>query len=308
MRLALTSGAAPELALEALDQACRARGLDGVEWVVPPTEAPDALLEKIRGSGARVLAVRTLFLDPRFASGFARLSGELEVPVSVAEVPSDEQALRGLAERFAETGGRLLLSHATNLEALLALVERIEKTGLERALGLAWDLRPSTERLEDAGALVFAARELLGLVRLYGGGPEQKDQEGRGVGPLFTELAVSGCAATTVLCPSTEAQRPRWDAWLHSKKLAGCGSKVDARTVALDVRDVEPRDRLETILGTYRSLVPGGTLRLTVDHDPSCMYHTLRATEPEGSFDFELLESGPTTWRAKVTKAEPRSA
>ncbi|MBI2393053.1 MAG: DUF2249 domain-containing protein [Deltaproteobacteria bacterium] len=70
----------------------------------------------------------------------------------------------------------------------------------------------------------------------------------------------------------------------------------------VDVRDVEPKDRLETILGAYRVLRAGATLRLTVDHDPSCMYYMLSATEPEGSFTFRKVDDGPEVWSAEVTR------
>ncbi len=70
----------------------------------------------------------------------------------------------------------------------------------------------------------------------------------------------------------------------------------------IDVRPVAPRDRMETILDAYRELAPGGTLHMTFDHDPSCMYYTLQATEPEGSFAFDRLEDGPEVWRVDVRK------
>ncbi|MEP6861257.1 MAG: DUF2249 domain-containing protein, partial [Deltaproteobacteria bacterium] len=83
---------------------------------------------------------------------------------------------------------------------------------------------------------------------------------------------------------------------------SGCGHAASTREHALDMREVEPRDRLDTILGAYRSLIPGATLHLTLDHDPSCMYYTLEATEPARSFEFQVVENGPETWRAEVTK------
>lgn len=70
----------------------------------------------------------------------------------------------------------------------------------------------------------------------------------------------------------------------------------------LDVRPVEPKDRLETILGAYEALAPGEALELTVDHDPRCMYYTLRATRGEEEFSFAYLEDGPETWRVEVTR------
>lgn len=70
----------------------------------------------------------------------------------------------------------------------------------------------------------------------------------------------------------------------------------------LDVRPVEPKHRFERIMGAYEALEPGQTLELTVDHDPKCMYYTLRATRGEDAFRFEYLEDGPVTWRVNVTR------
>jgi uncharacterized protein (DUF2249 family) len=71
--------------------------------------------------------------------------------------------------------------------------------------------------------------------------------------------------------------------------------------VALDVRPVEPRDRFETIMGAYEALPVNGVMELTVDHDPRCMYYTLRATRSE-AFEFEYLEHGPEVWRVRVVR------
>jgi uncharacterized protein (DUF2249 family) len=73
--------------------------------------------------------------------------------------------------------------------------------------------------------------------------------------------------------------------------------------VHLDVRPVEPKDRFEAIMGAYESLGPGATLDLVVDHDPKCMYYTLRATRGEAEFTFRYLEDGPEVWRVEVTRA-----
>jgi uncharacterized protein (DUF2249 family) len=73
-------------------------------------------------------------------------------------------------------------------------------------------------------------------------------------------------------------------------------------TTHLDVVNVAPKDRFETIMTAYDGLPGGGVLELTVDHDPSCMYYTLRATRGEGSFAFDYLERGPETWRVRVEK------
>lgn len=71
----------------------------------------------------------------------------------------------------------------------------------------------------------------------------------------------------------------------------------------LDVRPVEPKHRLETIMGAYDALGGGETLELTVDHDPKCMYYTLEAMRSDDTFTFEYLESGPEIWRVEVHKS-----
>lgn len=70
----------------------------------------------------------------------------------------------------------------------------------------------------------------------------------------------------------------------------------------LDVRPVEPKDRLETIMGAYEALPPGATLDLTVDHDPKCMYYTIGALHGEDTFSFDYVENGPEVWRVEVRK------
>ena len=72
--------------------------------------------------------------------------------------------------------------------------------------------------------------------------------------------------------------------------------------VRLDVRPVEPNNRIECIMGAYEELPASETLELTVDHDPKCMYYTLRATRGDDAFSFDYLEEGPETWRVQVRK------
>ncbi|MBV6522481.1 MAG: hypothetical protein MNPFHGCM_02629 [Gemmatimonadaceae bacterium] len=72
--------------------------------------------------------------------------------------------------------------------------------------------------------------------------------------------------------------------------------------VPLDIRPVEPKDRFERIMGAYEALPVDSTLDLIVDHDPKCMYYTLRATQGEGTFRFEYLDEGPEVWRVHVRR------
>ena len=70
---------------------------------------------------------------------------------------------------------------------------------------------------------------------------------------------------------------------------------------SLDVRPVEPKHRFDRIMSTYDSLAAGSTMELIVDHDPVCMYYTLKMTRGADTFSFEYLEEGPEVWRVNVT-------
>lgn len=78
--------------------------------------------------------------------------------------------------------------------------------------------------------------------------------------------------------------------------------------LALDVRPVEPKDRFERIMAAYERLATDQVLELTVDHDPKCMYYTLKATRGDAAFTFDYLERGPETWRVRVRKTAPGGA
>ncbi len=303
MGLSLTSTAALHLDSETRGAACAARGLDGQELVLTASEAVEALAGDVGADAAHVVALRVPSMDRAAAPAVALLAAHWNVPVSI---PRDAPASRDVAATgriFRAAGARLYLGHGTSIPEVTATLAAIDEAGVADCVGLAWEVQPSLEDLADAGAVLFTARDRLGLVRLYGGGPEQHDQHGRGIGTLLTDLAMARYAGPIVLNPSAPAHIPRWHRWLASRKAAGCGSASDAKEVVVDVRDVEPKDRLDTILGAYKSLRKGATLKLTVDHDPNCMYYMLEATEPAGSFEFRTTESGPETWRAEVRKA-----
>jgi uncharacterized protein (DUF2249 family) len=70
----------------------------------------------------------------------------------------------------------------------------------------------------------------------------------------------------------------------------------------IDVRPVEPKDRIGTILGAFDALAAGDTVELVVDHDPRCMYYTLEAMHGGAAFTFAYLEEGPEVWRVAVGK------
>lgn len=308
MKLSLSAAAAPGTDLDALDAACQARGLDGIELVIASAEDARSLPARVRAARARVVALRAERLDDDAAGSLAHLSGELGVPVSAPRDEVTRGSLPKLARVFADAGGTLLVGFGADLEEVIAVTAALQSAGDPPSVGLAWELRPGLEDLGASSAILLAARRYLRLVRLYGGGPEQHQQDGLGIGPLLVDLAISGYGGPIVLTPSAPAELPRWRDWLASRKGAGCGSAHPSGEHEVDVRDVEPKDRLGTILGAFRALPLGATLRVTLDHDPSCMYYALEESEPAGTFSFRKIGDGPEVWGAEVTKRAPPAA
>lgn len=157
--------------------------------------------------------------------------------------------------------------------------------------------------MEDVAAGYAAALNeglLIEHITLRGSGAEAAFHEGKGIGSLMSRLAIDGYTGTLLLARSRDAAKPIWRTWLLHRQAWGCGSKP--KKVTVDVRPVEPRDRFETIMGAYNSLGSGERMHLIVDHDPKCMYYTLRATRGEASFTFDYVENGPETWQVMVRK------
>lgn len=68
---------------------------------------------------------------------------------------------------------------------------------------------------------------------------------------------------------------------------------------ALDVRDLAPARRHETIFSAYRDLAPGAGFILVNDHDPKPLRYQFEA-EHAGQFTWQYLESGPEVWRVRI--------
>ena len=68
----------------------------------------------------------------------------------------------------------------------------------------------------------------------------------------------------------------------------------------LDVREMPPRIRHETIFERVDQLATGETMRLVNDHDPLPLRYQLDATRP-GQFRWTYVEDGPETWAVDIT-------
>lgn len=281
--------------LAELDALARRRGLDGLELL-------EADLSEARNAAGIYVESASLLGSERVARASARLGA----PVIAGRRSVHASAIAELDELYASAGGQLCVTHGTDAEEAAELTAAIASAGASH-VRTAWELRPRVEDLGDAAAVLLGASETLAYIRLRGGGPELSAHDGAGLGELLGKVALSHYSGTIALAPSADALVASWERWLTRTGKSGCGSAQGEADMHLDMRPVEPRDRLETILGAYRALAPGRTLHLTLDHDPSCMYFTLEATEPEGSFVFQRVVEGPEHWTVDVRKRERRA-
>lgn len=240
MQLGVSSRAAPDLALDALLEGCRRRGLAALELAagdahgVAPGMADEAIAAVRRRAaevGVRIAGYRADGWPAAEADALARLAAALGAPL-IVPIPQDVSAagLEPLARHCAERGADLLLAHASDPAAATAAAQLA--AALPGDVGLACELDPGRDG--SAGAL-RAAGGRLRYLRLRGGGPEAARQEGQGVGALMARLALARYAGPLVLLPSTAQYRVAWGAWLGRRGGWGCGSKVaDAALVSLD--------------------------------------------------------------------------
>ncbi len=302
MRLAVSRAAAPEMSLSRLVELAKERGLDGVEVKLSELEEARAL------PTGRVVGLRAGTLAEVASVETAKAAASLGAPVVAPRGAVPAAAVRELGALYAREGARLLLSHATSALEAAELVEAITDADAA-SVGLAWDVAPKTDDLREGPGILLAATGMLGYIHMRGGGPELADEDAVGTGELVTSIALSGFGGVVTLHPSTDDRGEDWDRWLHGKIKNGCGTAYEKKAklsdIVLDIRPVEPRFRLDTIMGAYHALAAGKTLHVTFDHDPSCMFYMLQATEPEGSFEFVKKDDGPEIWRADVTKRTP---
>ena len=69
----------------------------------------------------------------------------------------------------------------------------------------------------------------------------------------------------------------------------------------LDVRPMRKPDKHPTIFAAYDDLPAGGSFVLVNNHDPRHLHDEFESEHP-GSFGWEYVESGPRTWRIRISK------
>lgn len=70
----------------------------------------------------------------------------------------------------------------------------------------------------------------------------------------------------------------------------------------LDVRELAPAQRHESIFARYDALRSGASFVLVNDHDPKPLRYQFEAEHP-GEFIWDYLEVGPEVWRVRIGKA-----
>ena len=69
----------------------------------------------------------------------------------------------------------------------------------------------------------------------------------------------------------------------------------------LDIRPIPPAQRHPLIFDHFESLAPGEAFVLINDHDPKPLYYQFQA-ERTGTFRWEYLESGPKSWKVRISR------
>jgi hypothetical protein len=243
MQLALSTAAAPDLALPALLDACRRRGLAGLELAAGHAHGvhsglADAALRQIRNraaeAGVPLLGYRVENLDEAGQPGTCRMAATLGIPLIVPLGALSAPELPALAARVAAAGAALVITHPTTVRDA-ARAHGLVTDGASPAAGSCWEVRPGADLEHHARPVLAAAGHSLRLVRLRGGGPEAASQTGQGVGSLMAHLALARFRGPLVLAPSSPRFHQAWRAWLGRRGGWGCGSRsADATLVALN--------------------------------------------------------------------------
>ncbi|MCL4449080.1 MAG: DUF2249 domain-containing protein [Actinobacteria bacterium] len=103
-----------------------------------------------------------------------------------------------------------------------------------------------------------------------------------------------------LLCRSSGAVKTDGDIESEGDK-GNKGAREVVGPYVLDVRNLPPAQRHQTIFATFNGLAPLASFVLVNDHDPKPLYYQFNA-EYTGEFGWEYLESGPEVWRVRIFK------
>jgi uncharacterized protein (DUF2249 family) len=69
----------------------------------------------------------------------------------------------------------------------------------------------------------------------------------------------------------------------------------------VDVRQLAANEHKPLIFSTFKQLATGQSMELVSEHDQTPLHQQFQA-ELSGKFVWEILEQGPATWRAAITR------
>jgi hypothetical protein len=220
MQLGISSDAAPDATAADLFAACTNRGLSAIELTAQTaakTKDIVGVLRSLRRESVRVVGI--LGSATTYAHQLSALSRNVRAPV-VVNGAEELGARITFARSIIAHGGTALVTVSGPAPVWLDTVARA-------SIGFAWQVDAAcTDPAHDAD-LILTAMGRIPYVRLVGGGPEAALQEGRGVGPLLSRLALAGFAGPLILTPSSHRYRIAWASWLGRRGGWGCGSKAD---------------------------------------------------------------------------------
>ncbi|MGH3195876.1 MAG: DUF2249 domain-containing protein [Streptosporangiaceae bacterium] len=236
------------------------------------------------------------------------LSTAAEALAGLAEGTAAAEHATGIAELFTAHAARendlllpaLLADNDVDLAALLARMHRRAEEAAKAALAGDANSRDPQGRdpqgavlgllLEAAAALARAGQADLACqlaAAAWVGLREGRPDLAVTVTAALHGLARRADEGPTQARPSASADGP------------AAGSGGPAGEPELDVRDLPPAQRHETIFTAYEYLAPGAGFILVNDHDPKPLRYQFEA-EHAGRFTWESLEAGPEVWRARI--------
>lgn len=93
-----------------------------------------------------------------------------------------------------------------------------------------------------------------------------------------------------------------WDIRVTKKGTAEEPKKEVKIKTVLNVPQLAPAVKHQTIFQTFDDLQPGEAMLIHNDHDPKPLHYQLNEMHGSDSFDWEYVQEGPTWWDVKITK------
>ena len=187
-----------------------------------------------------------------------------------------------------------------SLSELLVQMHRLTEEAPQETSTLGGTSVPDAD-----AALLGLLVEAAGLLAATGGG----DQACRLVAQAWAalraprpDLAVRVTATLHRLVRTVTAEPVTLSARVPAGGTSGAPGGGPAGGTVLDVRELAPAQRHETIFAAYEALEAGAGFVLVNDHDPKPLRYQFEA-EHAGEHTWDYLQDGPRVWRGRIGRA-----